>query len=181
LIAVKETKDHQDRQAVMERDSKTKKPDANIDKTILQTIKKHIANYNIPEYIHINKVRVTTNKNWSVSCTYKANTKITIDKDIKCLIYKVTRNIGNHIIDVQDINWWLGIKIYQISLEEYIAFRYDINITQLEIYKASKDPLDILKYIIEAEYSMTYQYARWCNGGYGYGVRERTWGLYTYY
>jgi hypothetical protein len=41
-----------------------------------------------------------------------------------------------------------------------MAFRYNIKITQLEIYKASKDPLDTLKYIIEADYSITYQYTR---------------------
>jgi hypothetical protein len=88
----------------MERDSKTKKPDANIDKIILQTIKKHLTNYNILEHIHIDKARVTTNKNWSVFSTCKANTKMIIDEDIKCLILDVARNVGKLIIDVQEID-----------------------------------------------------------------------------
>jgi hypothetical protein len=42
-----------------------------------------------------------------------------------------------------------------------MPFRYDFNMTQLEIYKASKDALYTLKNIIEAEYGITLQHARW--------------------
>jgi hypothetical protein len=63
LTPVKETKYPRDRQVIMERDSKTNKPDANMDKIMMDTINKHLTDHNVPEHIRIDLARVTTNGN----------------------------------------------------------------------------------------------------------------------
>lgn len=74
---------------------------------------------------------------------------------------EATRKVDKDIIDIQEIKPRPRIKIHQISLDEHMPFRHDFNMTQQEIYIASKDTLDILKGIIEAEYRITLQHARW--------------------
>jgi hypothetical protein len=143
----------------MERDSKTKKADANMDKTMMHTINKHLTDHNIPEHIRIDLARVTTNGNRSVFSKYKADAKMLIHENIKPLILEAARNVDKDIIDIQEITPWPRIKIHQISLEEHMPFRHDFNMTQPD--KASKDVLDTLKNIIEAEYGITLQHARW--------------------
>jgi hypothetical protein len=145
---------------VIERNSKTKKPDMKLDKAMMHTINKYLTDNNILEYICIDLVRVTSNRNWSIFCKYKANAKMLTHEKIKPPYIGSSKRCQD-IIDIQEIDPWPRIKIYQISLDGYIPFRHSFNMAPWEIYKATKATLDVLQNIIEAEHGITLQHTRW--------------------
>lgn len=89
LATVKETKDPRERQVVLEREPKTKKLDARLDKAMMHTINKQLTESNVPEHIRIDLARVTS----TVTGASSANIKLTQ----KCLHMKnQTPNHGSY-------------------------------------------------------------------------------------
>lgn len=91
----------------------------------------------------------------------KANLKILTHEEIKPQILEAARKVDREIVDIQEVKPLLRMKIHQISLEEHMAFRHDINRSQEEIYQASGTALGQIGKIIEAESGVTVHNVRW--------------------
>jgi Pyruvate/2-oxoacid:ferredoxin oxidoreductase gamma subunit len=94
---------------VIERNSKTKKPDMKLDKAMMHTINKYLTDNNILEYICIDLVRVTSNRNWSIFCKYKANAKMLTHEKIK--LSRITNDMLLGAIAASTGLWVIGITV----------------------------------------------------------------------